>query len=128
MYRFSKKSLTAYAVIAAGILAVGVAYFGNFGQKSDFRDFVGTYRGFTPVSGSAVGFGEIELEITSEMLKFRMATGNTILEKVVPTARYRLATPAEIARIESENRPDVLPVHAFFPTGNDPQLVFFDGV
>jgi len=44
------------------------------------QDFLGTYRGFSPTDESAVGMGELEITITEESVKTRMATGLEIIE------------------------------------------------
>jgi len=55
-------------------------------QGTELKDYFGTYRGFSPTDESAICMGELEVTISEESVKIRMATGLKIEEDEFPTS------------------------------------------
>jgi len=75
---------------------IGQNFKGNEGDhmtnaaKENLADYYGTYRGFAPIEYPPIDMGELEISITKDFVKTRMATGQEVLEGKFPTA---LVTP-----------------------------------
>jgi hypothetical protein len=61
------------------------------------EEFYGVYRGFTPTDESAIGIGEMELTLSKDGLKLRVATGLSIQEESVPLEQFVQMTPEEVS-------------------------------
>ena len=70
------------------------------------REFKGVYRGFTPTDESNIGLGEIEISITDELVKFRIATGLKVVEEEFRIEDFRSLTEEEIKASWTKGTPD----------------------
>lgn len=70
------------------------------------REFKGVYRGFTPTDESDIMLGEIEISITDELIKFRIATGLEIMEEEFRVEDFRSLTEEETNALCLDGTPD----------------------
>jgi len=83
--------------------------------------FEGQYLGFAPTDESEVGMGEIEVIITSTIIKLRIATGRKIHQEELSTSDFQLT----IEEIGLETTDDNTEITAFKKWGSDyPKLIF----
>lgn len=56
-------------------------------QATDIKEFFGTYKGFTPIDNSLLGYGELELTINESEVCMSKATGASVFSVQFPTSR-----------------------------------------
>jgi|SRR3989338_2469545 len=120
------KRILAVAVLVAMCFGLKLKAFATGDQKMSLMLFEGTYVGLSPTDESAVGMGEIEITISVNVVKIRMATGLRIHEETIPSSELLLMSAAELAEIFKAGSPYAARTTGFKAKSGLPKLLFLD--
>jgi hypothetical protein len=122
--------LAGIAGVALVLIFYAVDIFRNRTHPSDNKKYhridayKGTYRGLSPTDESAIQAGEIELIITDEVIRCRMATGHMIAVNEVSTADIFKMTEDELGKVFIAGSPLIKTSTGFRTLKGSPRFIF----
>lgn len=91
-------------------------------ENEALKPFAGVYRGFSPTDESAIMIGELEVTISTRLLKTRWATGLRIEEGQVAASKLKMMSEEELSDLFQEGSSMADQTVAF--TANGVQYIF----